>query len=156
MNLYNTLTQQLEPVSSDDGTMRMYVCGVTPYDTTHLGHAFTYVCFDTLARYLEFLGYETITVENVTDIDDDILKRAAKVGMPWNELAERETLKFLADMKALNVRPPTHYPRPTQEIPQILEMAPVLLAKSYAYPRNVNAYHQLPRDPDFGQSCQMT
>ncbi len=155
MNLYNTLTQQLEPVSTDDGTMRMYVCGVTPYDTTHLGHAFTYVCFDTLARYLEFLGYETITVENVTDIDDDILKRAAKVGMPWNELAERETQKFLADMKALNVRPPTHYPRATQEIPQILEMATDLLAKGYAYERNGNVYYEVRRDPDFGELGHM-
>src|SRR5258706_5811513 len=114
MNLYNTLTQQLEPVSSDDGTMRMYVCGVTPYDTTHLGHAFTYICFDVLARYLEFRGYRTITVENVTDIDDDILKRAKQVGLTWNELAQRETEKFQADMRALNVRPPDHYPSGTQ------------------------------------------
>src|SRR5258706_13829355 len=86
MKLYNTLTQQLEPVTSDDGIFRMYVCGVTPYDTTHLGHAFTYVCFDVLARYLELLGYKTETVENVTDIDDDILNRAAQVGLPGDEL----------------------------------------------------------------------
>src|SRR5690242_11869752 len=131
MNLYNTLTQQLEPVTSDDGIMRMYVCGVTPYDTTHLGHAFTYVCFDALARYLEVLGYQTITVENVTEIDDDILKRAAKVGTTWDQLAERETQKFMADMKALNVRPPAHYPRATQEIPQIIELVMDLLAKGF-------------------------
>jgi L-cysteine:1D-myo-inositol 2-amino-2-deoxy-alpha-D-glucopyranoside ligase len=155
MNLYNTLTQQLEPVTSNDGVMRMYVCGVTPYDTTHLGHAFTYVCFDTLARYLEFLGYQTITVENVTDIDDDILKRAAKVGMAWNELAERETQKFLMDMKALNVRPTTHYPRATQEIPKIIEMVTDLLAKGYAYERNGSVYYEVRHDPDFGELGHM-
>ncbi|MCC7447758.1 MAG: cysteine--tRNA ligase [Anaerolineae bacterium] len=150
MNLYNTLTQQLEPVTTDDGIFRMYVCGVTPYDTTHLGHAFTYVCFDTLARYLEFLGYRTITVQNVTDIDDDILKRAQQVGMAWDELARRETAKYQADMQALNVRPPDHYPLATQEIPKILEMVSDLLAKGYAYERNGSVYYDIHRDPDFG------
>src|SRR5258706_1191907 len=128
MKLYNTLTQELEPVTSDDGIFRMYVCGVTPYDTTHLGHAFTYVCFDVLARYLEFMGYKTQTVENVTDIDDDILKRAGQVGLAWDELVRREVGKFQADMQALNVRPTDHYPYATQEVPTIIEIVQGLLA----------------------------
>src|SRR5258708_440243 len=109
INLFNTLTQTLESVTSNNGVIRMYICGVTPYDTTHLGHAFTYVNFDVLARYLEFLGYNVITVQNVTDIDDDILKRAKQVGMAWDELVKQETAKHLADMAALNLRPPHHY-----------------------------------------------
>src|SRR5689334_15816331 len=150
VNLYDTLTQALQPVTSEDGLFRMYVCGVTPYDTTHLGHAFTYVYFDALARYLEFLGYRTITVQNVTDIDDDILKRAKEVGMAWDELARQETAKYQADMQALNIRPPDHYPRATQEIPKILEMVTDLLAKGYAYERNGSVYYDIHRDPDFG------
>src|SRR5258708_720278 len=122
MNLYNTYSQMVEPITTEDGIFKMYVCGVTPYDTTHLGHAFTYVCFDVLVRYLEFSGYQTITVQNVTDIDDDILKRAGELGMSWDKLAKEETAKYQADMRALNVKPPDHYPRATQEIRQILTL----------------------------------
>ncbi len=155
MNLYNTLTQQIEPVTTPDGIFRMYVCGITPYDTTHLGHAFTYVCFDVLARYLEFLGYRTDTVQNVTDIDDDILKRAAKVGIPWNELARQETEKYLNDMRALNVRGPDHYPHATQEIPEILDMVKALLDKGWAYEHNGSVYYDIHHDPDFGELAHM-
>jgi L-cysteine:1D-myo-inositol 2-amino-2-deoxy-alpha-D-glucopyranoside ligase len=133
----------------------MYVCGVTPYDTTHLGHAFTYVCFDVLARYLEFLGYRTLTVENVTDIDDDILKRAAAVGMAWDALAKQETAKFLDDMQALNVRPPDHYPHATQEIDHMLPLISELLAKNYAYERSGSVYYEVRHDPDFGEIGHM-
>ncbi len=84
MKLFNTLTQSLEEfIPRDDKTVRIYVCGVTPYDTTHLGHAFTYVSFDALIRYLEFLGYNVNYVQNVTDIDDDVLRKARKLGMAW-------------------------------------------------------------------------
>ncbi|MEP7286615.1 MAG: cysteine--tRNA ligase [Chloroflexota bacterium] len=155
MKLYNTLSQQIEPVTSDDGIFRMYVCGITPYDTTHLGHAFTYVCFDVLGRYLEFLGYKTIRVENVTDIDDDILKRAAKVGVAWDALVKQETDKFLADMQALNVRPPDYYPYASQEIPKILEIIVDLLAKGNAYERNGSVYYDTHSDSGFGQLAGM-
>jgi cysteinyl-tRNA synthetase len=155
MKLYNTLTQELELVTSDDGIFRMYVCGVTPYDTTHLGHAFTYVCFDVLARYLEFLGYKTETVENVTDIDDDILKRAGQVGLQWDELVRRETAKFQADMRALNVRPTDHYPYATQEIPDIIKIVKDLLAKDFAYEKNGSVYYDVRHDPEFGTLAHM-
>ena len=155
MYLYNTLSQKLEPVTSNDGIFRMYVCGVTPYDTTHLGHAFTFVCFDVLARYLEFLGYRTTTVQNVTDIDDDILKRAREVGMAWDELARQETVKYLADMKAINVRSPDHYPHATQEVPKILELVTTLLDKGHAYERNGSVYYEVHHDAGFGELGHM-
>jgi len=151
VKLYNTLTRQLEPVTSEDGVFRMYVCGITPYDTTHLGHAFTFIAFDVLERYLEFCGYRTITVQNVTDIDDDILRRARQVGIPWRQLAEQETQKYLDDMQSLNVRRPDHFPRATEQIEQIQTMVADLLAKGCAYERNGSVYYHVRRDPDFGQ-----
>lgn len=155
MNLYNTLSQTIEAVTTEDDIFRMYVCGVTPYDTTHLGHAFTYVCFDVLVRYLEFSGYHTITTQNVTDIDDDILKRAKQVGIPWDQLARQETAKFRADLEALNVKAPDHYPHATEEIPQIIELTQTLLQKGYAYEKNGSVYYEVRRDPDFGQLAHL-
>src|SRR5579883_1711848 len=86
MKLFNTLTQSLEDFVPLDKTVRVYVCGVTPYDTTHLGHAFTYVSFDALMRYLIWQGYGMNYVQNVTDIDDDIIRKSREVGLAWDEL----------------------------------------------------------------------
>src|SRR5438552_10775323 len=139
MKLLNTLTQSLEEfVPMDDKMVRMYVCGITPYDTTHLGHAFTYVSFDTLIRYLEFCSYTVKYVQNVTDIDDDILRKAREVGMSWDELGRRETERYLRDMDALNVRRPDVYARATQETPTMIEITQTLLARGYAYERKGN------------------
>lgn len=155
MILYNTLSRQLEPLTSTDGIFRMYICGVTPYDTTHLGHAFTFASFDVLARYLEYRGGQTITAQNVTDIDDDILRRAAQLNMDWQQLAQQETEKYLADMTALNIRPPHYFPRATGEIDAIIKMVTELLEKGYAYERNGSVYYEARRDPGFGQLAQM-
>src|SRR2546426_3828026 len=98
--LYNTLTREKEPLT--ESSVGLYVCGVTPYDTTHLGHAFTYTAFDVLVRYLRFLGRDVTYVRNVTDIDDDILLRAHSRGLDWKELGDREYGKFVDDMNKLN------------------------------------------------------
>src|ERR1700756_1783530 len=128
MKLFNPFTQSLEDfVPLEDKLVRIYVCGVTPYDTTHLGHAFTYVSFDTLIRYLEFRGYTVKYVQNVTDIDDDVLRKARELGLEWDELGRRETARFLHDMDSLNVRRPDVYARATDEIPRIIELAKVLI-----------------------------
>ena len=133
MKLFNTLTQSLETFTPIDNTVRLYVCGVTPYDTTHLGHAFTYVSFDTLIRYLECNGYTVKYVQNVTDIDDDVLRKARELGLEWDELGRRETARFLHDMDSLNVRRPDVYARATDEIPRIVELAKMLIERGYAY-----------------------
>lgn len=151
MRLYNTATRSLEEVTSEDGLFRMYVCGVTPYDTAHLGHAFTYTCFDVLERYLEHQGYRTLVVQNVTDIDDDILRAAKRRGIPWDELGQREAEKHLHDMKAINVREPDHVPYATQEITRIINMVSDLLNKGYAYEKNGSVYYDTRNDPDFGK-----
>jgi cysteinyl-tRNA synthetase len=151
MKLFNTLTQSLETfVPLEDKKVRIYVCGVTPYDTTHLGHAFTYVSFDTLIRYLEFLGYTVNYVQNVTDIDDDVLRKARELGMAWDTLGKRETERFLNDMDALNVRRPNVYARATAEIPTMLEIIQTLLAQGIAYENQGNVYYSVKRDPGFG------
>src|SRR5947209_20612610 len=104
MKLFTTLTQSLEEFVPLGDPVRIYVCGITPYDTTHLGHAFTYVSFDTLIRYLEYSGYKVKYVQNVTDIDDDVLRKARELGMAWEELGKRETESFLCVIETQNVR----------------------------------------------------
>ena len=155
MKLFNTLTQSLEEfVPIDENAVRMYVCGITPYDTTHLGHAFTYVIFDTLIRYLEFRGRKVKYVQNVTDVDDDVLRKAKELGMAWDELGRRETARFLSDMDALNVRRPNVYARATQEIPVMIEIIQTLLAEGYAYESAGYVYFSVKRDPEFGMMAR--
>jgi cysteinyl-tRNA synthetase len=151
MKLFNTLSQSLEEfIPLDDKIVRMYVCGITPYDTTHLGHAFTYVSFDSLIRYLEFCGYTVSYVQNVNDIDDDVLRKAREVGMSWDELGRRETERYLRDMDALNVRRPDVYAHATQETPTMIEIIQTLMARGYAYEREGNVYYSVRHDREFG------
>ena len=103
--VHDTPTGQ-KVVIEPDGPARLYVCGITPYDATHLGHAATYVGFDLLNRAWRNAGHEVTYVQNVTDVDDPLLERAAKVKVDWVELAERETELFREDMQALRVLPP--------------------------------------------------
>jgi L-cysteine:1D-myo-inositol 2-amino-2-deoxy-alpha-D-glucopyranoside ligase len=154
MKLFNTLTQSLEVFTPLENVVRIYVCGITPYDTTHLGHAFTYVSFDTLVRYLEYKGYGVNYVQNVTDIDDDILRKAREVGLLWDELGRLETERFLSDMDALNVRRPTVYARATWEIPYIIELALRLVEEGLAYEREGYVYYNVRKDPGFGSMAQ--
>ncbi len=154
MKLFNTLAQSLETFTPISDTVRIYVCGITPYDTTHLGHAFTYISFDTLIRYLEYKGYTVKYVQNVTDIDDDILRKSREVGMTWDDLGSRETERFLSDMKALNVRPPDVYPRASDEIPGIIQMAQTLLELGYAYESDGCVFYSVRQNPDFGAMAQ--
>src|SRR5258707_8920917 len=150
MNLFNTLTQSLEEFVPLENTVRIYVCGVTPYDTTHLGHAFTYVSFDALMRYLLASGYGVKYVQNVTDIDDDIIRKSRELGMAWDELGKRETERFLKDMDALNVRRPDVYAKATEQIPPIIEIASALIKQGYAYESQGCVYFSVKQDAEFG------
>jgi cysteinyl-tRNA synthetase len=150
MKLFNTLTQSLETFVPQGDLVRIYVCGVTPYDTTHLGHAFTYVSFDTLIRYLEHNGQKVRYVQNVTDIDDDVLRKARELGMQWDELGNREIERFLRDMDMLNVRRPDVYARATDEIPHIIEIVQALVERGYAYVSEGYVYYDVRHDKEFG------
>jgi L-cysteine:1D-myo-inositol 2-amino-2-deoxy-alpha-D-glucopyranoside ligase len=111
----------------------MYVCGVTPYDTTHLGHARTFLTFDVIARLLEATGHPVRYVQNVTDIDESILQRAARDRESWSGLARRQERSFLADMRTLGWRPPNVMPHATREIPAMRALAGCLLRARHAY-----------------------
>lgn len=150
MKLFNTLTQSLEDFVPLDNTVRVYVCGITPYDTTHLGHAFLYVSIDALLRYLSWQGYTVKYVQNVTDIDDDIIRKSRELGMVWDELGRRETARFLNDMDALNVRRPDVYAKASEQIPTIVEIVSSLIEQGYAYESSGCVYFSVKKDPGFG------
>ncbi|MDQ7030064.1 MAG: cysteine--tRNA ligase [Ardenticatenia bacterium] len=155
MKLYNSLTGRKEPFHTFGPTVTLYVCGITPYDTTHLGHAFTYVTFDVLVRFLESRGHTVRYVQNVTDIDDDILRKAREVGKAWDDLGREQTEAFVRDMSALNVRPPDFYPRATWVIPYIIKITQILLERGFAYERAGNVYYRVHADPAFGQLSKL-
>jgi L-cysteine:1D-myo-inositol 2-amino-2-deoxy-alpha-D-glucopyranoside ligase len=155
MQLYNTLRRTIEDFTSDNGRVGMYVCGVTPYDTTHVGHAFTFLVFDVLARYLRASGLEVTYVQNVTDIDDDILRKAKEVGIDWRELAARETDALLRDMRSLNAVDPDHFVRATDHIPEMVELIASLINHGIAYERNGSIYFSVERDAEYGKLSQI-
>ncbi|HWE63599.1 MAG TPA: cysteine--tRNA ligase [Chloroflexota bacterium] len=148
MRLFNTMTQRLDAFEPDP-IVTLYVCGVTPYDTTHLGHAFSYISFDVLIRFLRWLGHEVRYTQNVTDIDDDILRKAREVGIPWDQLGREQTERFQQDMRDLNVLPPTHYPRATAEVPGMITMIERLLDGGHAYQQGPNVYYATRTFPTF-------
>src|SRR5438876_10837907 len=111
----------------------MYVCGITPYDSTHLGHAATYLTYDVLIRRLEELGHEVALVRNVTDVDDSILPKARQLGVNYLELADAEMARFRSDMEALGVRPPLAEPRATEAVPEIIAMEQRLIERGTAF-----------------------
>ena len=134
LRLYNTQSRRKELFRPrPDGPVRMYVCGPTTYDYSHLGHARSYVAFDTLHRYLRFLGHEVRYVQNFTDIEEVIIRRAAEVGKPPLEYAQFFIEAFLEDMRALNVLPADVHPKVTEHIPEILDAIRRLLENGYAY-----------------------
>jgi len=150
MRLFNTLTQSIEPVEMIGGEVTLYVCGITPYDTTHLGHAFINVVYDTLRRHLLWRGFPVRYVQNVTDIDDDILRKAREVGTTWDDLGTRETRRYMRDLTALNVMPPLRYVRASDEIARIVEMVSELVKSKLAYVRDGWVYYDVSADPGFG------
>jgi L-cysteine:1D-myo-inositol 2-amino-2-deoxy-alpha-D-glucopyranoside ligase len=130
--------------------MSVYVCGITPYDSAHLGHAFTYVQFDVLVRYLRHQGIDVDHVQNVTDVDDDMLRTARERGVDWTDLAHKEVDAFLASMDALGVTRPTFSPWASAFVPQIIEEVDGLCAAGLGYARGGTVYFRVSADPDYG------
>jgi L-cysteine:1D-myo-inositol 2-amino-2-deoxy-alpha-D-glucopyranoside ligase len=153
--LFDTLSGERRPLPEDE-PVSLYVCGVTPYDTTHLGHAFTFVQFDTLVRALRWLGRRVVYVQNVTDIDDSILGRARKLGVDWRELGDEQTALYLADMRALNVAAPDHYVRATDAISTIHELVEALLRADAAYEATGGGvYFRVRSTPTYGELSKL-
>ncbi|GAB2616713.1 cysteine--1-D-myo-inosityl 2-amino-2-deoxy-alpha-D-glucopyranoside ligase [Streptomyces capparidis] len=134
---------------------RLYVCGITPYDATHLGHAATYTAFDLVQRVWRDAGHRVLYVQNVTDVDDPLLERARATGQDWTELAERETTLFREDMTALRMLPPDHYVGAVEAIPAIVPLVERLVAAGAAYELDGDVYFSVGSDPRFGSVSRL-
>jgi L-cysteine:1D-myo-inositol 2-amino-2-deoxy-alpha-D-glucopyranoside ligase len=148
--LFDTATGA-KVTTSPDGPARLYVCGITPYDATHMGHAATYVGFDLLNRAWRNAGHDVVFVENVTDVDDPLLERATRVNVDWTELAERETELFRQDMQALRVLPPDHLVGAVESIPLAVDLIEKLQDGGSIYRVDDDLYFSVTADPAFGQ-----
>jgi L-cysteine:1D-myo-inositol 2-amino-2-deoxy-alpha-D-glucopyranoside ligase len=147
--VHDTATGQLQ-TTRPGSTATMYVCGITPYDATHLGHAATYVAFDTLQRVWRDAGHEVAYVSNVTDVDDPLLERAQRDGLDWTALAERETQLFREDMTALRVLPPVAYVGAVEAIPSIVGLIERLRDAGVTYDLDGDVYLSAEAVPGFG------
>ena len=137
-----------DPVNSDVASI--YVCGITPYDSTHMGHAATYVNFDLLKRVWLDAGLSVLHVQNVTDIDDPLFERANKVGIPWRNIALRETTKFSDDMVSLRVLPPDHYQTISEQFDNIVDAVQDLIDSNHAYQLDADIYFDISKSKHLG------
>ncbi|MEB3828839.1 cysteine--tRNA ligase [Phormidium sp. CCY1219] len=152
LTLYNTLTRSQQPFEPvNPGKVRMYCCGVTVYDYCHLGHARSYIIWDTVRRYLQWRGYEVRYVQNFTDIDDKILNRARTEGSSMQEVADRYTQAYFEDMARLNVLEADEYPRATHTLNGIKRLIHELEQKGYAYAASGDVYYKVRQFPEYGK-----
>lgn len=152
MQVYNDLSrsyQELEP--QQDHHFKIYVCGPTVYDFFHLGNARPFIVYDTLRRYLEYLDYKVTYVQNFTDIDDKMIKRANSEGITVQELADRMISEYFTDADGLNIKRATHHPRATECIADILAMIETLQAKGYAYVADDGVYFETDKFAEYGK-----
>ena len=153
LRLYDSADRQVRPTSVGD-TATMYVCGITPYDATHLGHAATYLAFDLIYRIWRDNGHRVHYVQNVTDVDDPLFERAARDGVDWRALGSQQTQLFREDMTALRVLPPQDYVGATEAIDEVVELVEKLLASGAAYvvddPDHPDIYYRADATTQFG------
>jgi len=150
--LYNTLTrrkQAFEPLES--GKVRMYCCGVTVYDYCHLGHARSYIVWDTIRRYLQWRGYQVRYVQNFTDIDDKIIRRSQEENRPWQDITATYIQAYLEDMARLNILPADVYPKATEFIVPMQTLIQALIDGGYAYAVAGDVYYAVQRFPSYGK-----
>ncbi len=150
--IYNTLTSRKEKfVPVDPPKVGMYVCGITPYGPSHLGHARCYIVFDVLKKFLDFLGYEVKYIQNITDIDDKIIKKSAESGKPPSEISRLCMESFMEDMEKLNVSKADEYPMVSHTIPQIIEFIEGLVENGMAYLSDGSVYFRTGKAEKYGR-----
>jgi cysteinyl-tRNA synthetase len=150
--LYNTLSRKKEIFETvEPNKVKMYVCGPTVYDSSHIGHARSVVVFDVLVRYLRARGFDVIYVRNFTDVDDKIINKANQTGMSCREVAEKFIQEFYVDMDALKVERATFEPRATEHIDDIIRIVQVLIDKGHAYPLDGDVYFAVDRFSGYGK-----
>ena len=155
LSLTNSSNGRNDPLKSKP-IYRMYVCGITPYDATHLGHAATYLTFDLINRYLRATGAEVLYVQNITDIDDPLLERANRDGIDWKDLAHNQIDLFRGDMVNLRVIPPAHYIGAVDAIPLVATAIEELKSKESIYQVDQDLYFKAYSDPHFGQRSHLS
>ena len=151
MRLYDTARAQVVPFEPADRLVTMYTCGITPYDSTHLGHAATYLTYDVLQRRLRDRGHETRCVRNITDVDDSILPKARELGVHYLDLAASELARFAADMERLEMLPAWSEPRATSAIADIRGFIGMVLDRGFAYQAGGAVYFEVAKFPKFGE-----
>mgnify|MGYP000088292499 CR=1 FL=1 len=152
LKVTNTLTgkkEVFEPLIP--GLVRMYVCGPTPYDHTHIGHARAYIVFDLIRRYLELKGYRVFHIMNITDIDDKIIRRAKELNVPWEEVPRKYTEEFLDVIVKLNIKMPHVMPKVTEHIEDIIDFVSKLMEEGYAYESHGSVYFSVDKFKDYGK-----
>jgi len=157
IRVYNTLTRKKEPLEPMEGKkVKMFVCGPTVYDYTHIGHGKSYIGFDVIARYIRYRGYDLFYLQNITDIEDRLIKRANEKGDTVEELAEEFTEKYYDDMRDLNIDSVDKYEKATDYIPQIIEQIQGLAEKGYAYEIDDGVYFDVSRFEEYGKLAGTT
>ena len=152
MKLYNTLTRSKEEFKPiEENKVRMYSCGPTVYNYFHLGNARPFIIFDTLRRYLEYRGYEVNFVQNFTDIDDKMIKRANEENITVKELADRFISEYFKDSKGLGIKEATVHPKATENIDSIIDIINKLIEKGYAYSVNGDVYFRVKKFKEYGK-----
>ena len=155
LNLFDTALQSVSKIAKKS-KYRIYVCGITPYDATHLGHANTYLAFDLINRYLKATGSEVLFVQNITDIDDPLLERANRDGIDWRELATSQIELFRSDMVALHILPPAHYIGAVEAIPLVLAAIARLEEAGAVYKVETDYYFSVRSDSEFGRRSHLS
>jgi len=152
IQLTNTLTRRKEPfVPLEPGKVKMYVCGPTVYNYIHIGNSRPAIVFDTLRRYLQYRGYQVTFVQNITDVDDKLIRVANEEGTTVKEVADRYTVAFNEDLRSLNVLPPDIQPRVMQTIPEIIDFVQGLMEKGFAYESEGDVYFRTGRFSEYGK-----
>jgi L-cysteine:1D-myo-inositol 2-amino-2-deoxy-alpha-D-glucopyranoside ligase len=149
IRLRDTSTGEVTPLAPGP-TATMYVCGITPYDAAHVGHAFAYVTYDLIRRVLRDGGHDVVYTQNVTDVDEPLFERAADTNDDWQSLGTRETEQFRHDMSALNVQPPSHFVGAVEAMPMIVEMVGLLRANDATYDVDGDTYFSVAAASHFG------
>jgi cysteinyl-tRNA synthetase len=151
MKISDTLSGKKAEFKPLGNTVTMYVCGINPYVDSHIGHAMSYIIFDVVRRYLEFRKYKVKHVENVTDVEDNIINHANRLGVTVKELTEKYTRRHFEDMDALNILRPHFIPKATETIPEIIAMTQGLIDKGFAYAVGGNVYFRVRKVSDYGK-----
>ena len=156
MKIYNTMTRQkeeLKPIT--DGIVKIYCCGPTVYNLIHIGNARALCVFDTLRRYLEFRGYKVLYVQNFTDVDDKIIKKANELGKTASEVSENAIKEYFVDAQGLNVRKADIHPKVTENMGIIIDIVKTLIDKGYAYEADGDVYFETKKFPEYGKLSHM-